>query len=143
MVLDIIYSVPPVQPLPLTFTQQTLPSRDLEIRRYGLTPVHEDEDPQIDVVLAHGLNGHPRLTWQAANDVFWPADLLPSILKADKIPARILVYGWNANVFDFHGNNATTDMVHHHAQTLIANLVANRRVYSLIHAVLKPSLRTC
>ena len=108
--------------------------RGLEILDYGLTTVHESESPDVDIVLVHGLNGHPRKTWTAANGVFWPAELLPIVLKEDRVRARVMVYGWRANVFAVKGNNATTDMVHHHAQTLVSNLVLKRRVRVPLHS---------
>ena len=106
----------------------SITQKGLEILNYGLTPVYQDESPEVDIVLVHGLNGHPRTTWTAANGVFWPADLLPAVLREDQVRVRIMVYGWKANVFAVQGNNATTDMIHHHAQTLVSNLVLKRRV---------------
>ena len=56
-------------------------------------------EAKVDIVLIHGLNGDPRRTWTAKNGVFWPTDLLPVSLKSAK--ARILVYGYNADVYTF------------------------------------------
>ena len=76
-------------------------------------------------MIVHGLNGHPEKTWTAENKVFWPAELLSQSLGA--LRARVLVYGYNADVYAFKGN-ATTDKIHEHAQTLVSYLQADRFV---------------
>lgn len=53
----------------------------------------------VDIVLVHGLNGDPQKTWTAKNGIFWPSQLLPEALKG--APARVLVYGYNADVYAF------------------------------------------
>jgi hypothetical protein len=81
----------------------------------------------VDVVFVHGLNGHPQKTWTAHNGKFWPTDLLPVTLKSVK--ARILVYGYNADVYAYGGGdkNASSDQIHQHAQTMITNLSMERK----------------
>jgi len=102
-----------------------------DIKRYEVTEVYSDPDAIVDIVFVHGLNGHPRNTWttpaskKTKHDVFWPTDLLPATLKSTK--ARILVYGYNADVYAFNGS-ASSDMMHQHAQTLLANLSAERKL---------------
>lgn len=102
-----------------------------EIKRYEVTEVYSDPDATVDIVLVHGLNGHPHKTWtsqpssKSKKEVFWPTDLLPATLKSAK--ARILVYGYNADVYAF-GGSASSDMIHNHAQTLLANLSAERKL---------------
>jgi alpha-beta hydrolase superfamily lysophospholipase len=87
--------------------------------------VYSPPGASVDIVLVHGLNGHPQKTWTAKNGVFWPTNLLPASLKSAK--ARILVYGYNADVYAFGGNkSASSDMIHQHAQTLITNLAMER-----------------
>jgi hypothetical protein len=41
-----------------------------EIKRFELTEVYSHPDATVDIVLVHGLNGHPRLTWQSKNATF-------------------------------------------------------------------------
>ena len=41
---------------------------------------------------------------------------------------RVLVYGYDADVTSFRGEGATKDKIHNHAERLIADLFANRRV---------------
>lgn len=102
-----------------------------DIKRYEVTEVYSDPEALVDIVLVHGLNGHPRYTWttpaskKSKKEVFWPSDLLPATLRAAK--ARILVYGYNADVYAF-GGNASSDMIHQHAQTLLANLSSERKL---------------
>lgn len=72
-----------------------------EIKRYEVTEVYCHPDAKVDIVLVHGLNGNPKNTWTAPNGVFWPSQLLPASLKSHQ--ARILVYGYNADVYTFGG----------------------------------------
>ncbi len=74
----------------------------------------------------HGLNGHPQKTWTAKNGVFWPLQLLPQSLG--DVRARIMVYGYNADVYAFGGKSASADYIHDHAQTLVTNLDSDREV---------------
>ena len=76
-----------------------------EIKRFEVTEVYAHPDAKVDIVLIHGLNGNPRTTWTAKNGVFWPTDLLPVTLKSAK--ARILVYGYNADVYTFGSGKST------------------------------------
>lgn len=98
-----------------------------EIKRYEVTEVYSHPDAQVDVVLVHGLNGHPRGTWTAKNGgVFWPSQLLPVSLKSAQ--ARILVYGYNADVYTFgNESSASSDLIHQHAQSMVTNLAYERK----------------
>ena len=75
-------------------------------------------------MLVHGLNGHPQRTWTANNGVFWPSQLLPKTLG--HVRARVLVYGYNADVYAFGGRSATSDYILQHAQTLVMTLDSER-----------------
>ncbi|KAK2628803.1 hypothetical protein QTJ16_001906 [Diplocarpon rosae] len=98
-----------------------------DIKRYEVTEVYCHPQARVDIVLVHGLNGNPRHTWTAPNGVFWPSQLLPASLKAWQ--ARILVYGYNADVYTFGSRKGapSSDMIHQHAQTLLANLALERK----------------
>ena len=80
------------------------------------------------IVAVHGLNGHPFNSWTVSGkpqDVCWLAhpELLPRILPN----ARILTWGYNANVTALLGSTSS-DRILNHAQTLIAQLEADRSV---------------
>lgn len=96
------------------------------VNRFGLTEVHRPEGAEVDVVFVHGLNGHPHNTWTSeASKIFWPARLLPPILEEAR--TRIVVYGYDADVTSFT-DGVSTDKIHNHAEHLVAELSANRRV---------------
>ncbi|KAE8440915.1 hypothetical protein EG329_006312 [Mollisiaceae sp. DMI_Dod_QoI] len=74
---------------------------------WGLSLIREAEtssndihtvDPVVDIVLVHGLNGHPYKTWTVVNSgVFWPRDLLPRGLPN----CRVFTYGYQASLTEF------------------------------------------
>lgn len=90
-----------------------------------MTGVYTHPDARADIVLVHGLNGEPKKTWTAKNDVFWPASLLPESLQDHH--ANILVYGYNADVYSRGHDSASDNFIFQHAQTLISHLTAYRK----------------
>ncbi|KAA8566699.1 hypothetical protein EYC84_009232 [Monilinia fructicola] len=102
-----------------------------EINRYEVTEVYAHPEAEADIVLVHGLNGHPQHTWTAKNGVFWPTTLLP-VTFSSKDPTksakvRILVYGYNADVVAFGEKSASHDRIHEHAQSLVSSLALERK----------------
>ncbi|KAJ5452120.1 hypothetical protein N7445_000303 [Penicillium cf. griseofulvum] len=97
------------------------------IKAFGLTQIYTPrDDPTIDIVFVHGLNGHPHDSWTSKNTgCFWPTDLLPDVLASQR--PRILTYGYNANVTAFT-DGASRDSVVSHAETLASTLAANRNL---------------
>ncbi|ORY14148.1 ribonuclease-like protein p/mrp subunit [Clohesyomyces aquaticus] len=96
------------------------------VENAGLTELYRGEDPVVDIVAVHGLNGHPFKTWTTTKtNKFWLADsdLLPSNLKQ----SRILTFGYDAAVAALLGKTSS-DRILQHAQTLIAELVADRQL---------------
>lgn len=103
------------------------------VNRYGLTELERPNPANVDIVFVHGLNGDPHDTWTSQKSkTFWPKQLLPPLLQDEK--ARILVYGYDADVTSFTGDGVSRDKIHNHAENLVAGLVANRRVGSSIYA---------
>ncbi|OCK72795.1 hypothetical protein K432DRAFT_314863, partial [Lepidopterella palustris CBS 459.81] len=94
----------------------------------GLKVVAEGEQPVIDIVAVHGLNGHRDKTWTAANGVHWLRDLLP----ADIPNARVFCWGYNANT---HGDRVSCQYLYDHAGQLVSDLSLERRLTNaLIHS---------
>ncbi|OQD89690.1 hypothetical protein PENANT_c002G11140 [Penicillium antarcticum] len=100
-------------------------SKPLLIKPFGLSQIYVPRDePKVDIVFVHGLNGHPHDSWTSKNTgTFWPVDLLPDVLAAQS--PRILTYGYNANVTAFT-DGVSRDSVVSHAETLASSLAANR-----------------
>ncbi len=70
----------------------------------------------------HGLEGDPVNTWtDTQTGILWLRDLLPFNI----LPARILVFGYNADATTFFGDGSANRIMHH-AQTLVAELEAVR-----------------
>jgi hypothetical protein len=80
-----------------------------EINRFELTEVYSHPDAKVDIVFVHGLYGDPRLTWQSLSGTFWPSQLLPASWKST--PARILLYGYKADVNTFGHNLGISALV--------------------------------
>lgn len=109
-----------------THPDTSLQSINKETQRYDITPVYTHPEASVDIVLVHGLNGHPFKTWQAKNGVFWPTDLLPRSLRDRH--ANVLVYGYNADVYSRDNDRSPSDnFVHQHAQTLVMSLTSYRK----------------
>ncbi|KAM3560902.1 hypothetical protein ARSEF4850_003455 [Beauveria asiatica] len=68
----------------------------------GLEVVYDGDNPIVDIIALHGLNGHREKTWTARNGVHWLRDLLPEDLPQ----ARILCWGYDANT---HAADRSTD----------------------------------
>ncbi|EAQ83136.1 hypothetical protein CHGG_10954 [Chaetomium globosum CBS 148.51] len=88
----------------------------------GLEVVSEGQDPIVDIVALHGLNGHRERTWTAENGVHWLRDLLPEDLPH----ARILCWGYNANTHA--ADRVSWQSLYDHARTLVSDLCRKRKL---------------
>ena len=78
------------------------------------------------IVAVHGLYGHALQTWTSdQSKALWlrDAEMLPKAIPN----ARILTWGYNADVHVFLGHTSS-DRIMHHAQTLVAQLQSDREV---------------
>ncbi|OAL44043.1 ribonuclease-like protein p/mrp subunit [Pyrenochaeta sp. DS3sAY3a] len=92
----------------------------------GLYELYRGENPCVDLVAVHGLNGHPLKTWTTEkSNKCWLQDegLLPQYVKN----SRILTFGYNAAVAAILGKTSS-DRILQNAQTLVAELVADREL---------------
>jgi len=72
----------------------------------GLSVVYNPKDAaKADIVFIHGLGGTSRMTWSKNKDIelFWPQMFLP--LERDICRARILTFGYNADVLKAHNSS--------------------------------------
>ncbi|KAJ5825817.1 hypothetical protein N7474_002955 [Penicillium riverlandense] len=107
--------------------------------RYGMmlwhpTPPESDADCLVDIVFLHGLNGSIGNTFTQNTGrigrrahVTWPKDLLQHDLTADGVlQARIMGFGFDADVFNFFGR-AGRETIASTADTFLAALADMRR----------------
>jgi hypothetical protein len=78
------------------------------------------------IVAVHGLNGDAHATWTTKKTKrFWLGDR--DLLPANLPNSRILTYGYNSKVASVFGKTSSNNIMQH-AQTLVAELVADREV---------------
>ena len=101
--------------------------------RNGLNPIYAPDTPVqavADIVLVHGLFGHPWKTWASksvnysvngavkeSEEPFWPKTLLPAAIPN----ARIWSFGYDADVGKFM-STAGLNTVSQHGTNLLGNL---------------------
>ncbi|EEP76093.1 predicted protein [Uncinocarpus reesii 1704] len=96
-----------------------------------------DQPAEVDIVAVHGPNGHAVKTWTSEN-ICWlshPA-FLPKYVKN----ARVLAWGYNANLTTFRGQNPSANHILHYAQTLVAELDADREAIAYAASRVGPKL---
>ncbi|KAI0805388.1 ribonuclease-like protein p/mrp subunit [Xylaria sp. FL0064] len=92
----------------------------------ALTVVYRGESPEIDIVAVHGINGDAFNTFSAkSNNRFWLSD--HDMLPRDVRNSRIMTYRYLASVATLLGGTSS-DRILQHAQTMIAELVADREL---------------
>ncbi|KAN0104171.1 hypothetical protein V8E51_009916 [Hyaloscypha variabilis] len=83
---------------------------------WGLKELSPGQQPILDVVAVHGLNGHRERSWTAGNGVLWLRDLLPAQLPH----ARILTYGYDIRTHAF--DELSYQSINGHGTTLLTSL---------------------
>ncbi|KAI1264767.1 hypothetical protein F5Y18DRAFT_427916 [Xylariaceae sp. FL1019] len=92
-----------------------------------------DREAEVDIVAVHGLNGDALRTWTSRKSgISWLShpEFLPKYIQN----ARVLVWGYNSSFASFTGAEPSQNRVHHHAQTLIAQLFADRQALAYSHS---------
>ncbi|KAI0860439.1 Alpha/Beta hydrolase protein [Xylaria cubensis] len=112
-----------------------------EEKIYGIREVYRptDREAEIDIVAVHGLNGNALGTWTSRkNGICWLHDqrFLPKYIKN----ARVLVWGYNSSFASLTGAEPSGNRIHHHAQTLVAQLYADRKLENMTE---KPIIFLC
>ncbi|KAG2010685.1 hypothetical protein GB937_007654 [Aspergillus fischeri] len=101
---------------------------DMSRRMLGIQQLYcpSDGTAEVDIVAVHGLNGHAVETWTARpENICWLShpDFLPKYVPK----ARVLSWGYNANVSSITGPTSANGILGH-AQTLVSNLEADREL---------------
>ncbi|KAI0437710.1 ribonuclease-like protein p/mrp subunit [Xylaria telfairii] len=103
-----------------------------------LTEVYRGENPEIDIVAVHGINGDAFNTFSSkSNNRFWLGD--DDMLPRDVKNSRIMTYRYPASVAKLLGGTSS-DRILQHAHTMIAELVADRE---LENATERPIIFVC
>ncbi|PVF91600.1 hypothetical protein CPB86DRAFT_685132, partial [Serendipita vermifera] len=89
-------------------------------KELGFKELSPGQDPVVDIVAIHGLDGHRERSWTAANGTMWLKDLLP----LDIPNARILTYGYDSDTRRF--THTSTQSIFQHAETFVADLTQVR-----------------
>ncbi|KAG8861848.1 hypothetical protein FRB91_000092 [Serendipita sp. 411] len=93
----------------------------LREKAHGFLELSAGQDPIVDIVAIHGLDGHREDSWKADDGTMWLKDLLP-----DDVPnARILTYGYDAYTRSFSQTSRMT--IIHHAEAFVEDLSRLRR----------------
>lgn len=108
-------------PADLESTMQPIPKPKPNEKDFGIKAFSSPDDPIVDIVAIHGLDGHREETWMAQNGTLWLRDFLPSDLPK----ARILSYGYDANTGC--QESISTEIMRRDAQKFASTLVRKRR----------------
>jgi hypothetical protein len=108
---------------PSTSAPSTAPLPIGKGRNTGLTKLYEPEHPSsaiVDIVFVHGLTGNAYSTWlynDRKTKVYWPCELL----RKNYPDARILAFGYDADITQFWGP-ASSNRVSNHAENMLGSL---------------------
>lgn len=119
-------AAPPFLPAEPSQTADALPTTTVPISKdhnYGINELFDGgTKASIDIVFVHGLTGNSYSTWlHKDTKVHWPSELL----KQDIPDARILGFGYDADVINFW-NPASNSRLSNHAENMVGDLVRKR-----------------
>ena len=137
----------------------------VKVEDRGFTILYEPCDERsviADLVFVHGLQGHPRRTWQSSVNsqqqtsgrhpfkrwkaqrrdkegagVFWPADLIPQ----DFPNLRVLTYGYDSKVTGYYASSKSKSGIFDHGNSLLNALsrertnLSNRPIIFVAHSL--------
>ncbi|KAI1183777.1 hypothetical protein F5B17DRAFT_110946 [Nemania serpens] len=92
----------------------------------GLKILTDPQNPIVDIVFVHGLNGHWEDTWRHPSEsVPWPQAFLPVSVPN----ARIMTYGYDSKVVDWSSflGKVSVYGVQQHSHTLLETLASHRQ----------------
>jgi hypothetical protein len=130
----------PLQLSAISFGDSSAPRSLSKGRNIGLHVLHAPKDGEgiVDIIFVHGLTGDSRTTWlykDKKTEVHWPTELLPK----DYPDARILTFGYDANISEFFGP-ASSNRIGNHAENMLGALSRLRAKTSTVR-LLKVRIR--
>ncbi|RLL97496.1 hypothetical protein CFD26_104983 [Aspergillus turcosus] len=106
--------------------------------RPALTTVYRGENPVVDIVAVHGLNGDAVKSFTSSKThSLWLGD--EDMLPRDVPDCRVLTFSYPASVVDVFGRTSS-DTILQHATTLVQELAADRQ--ALIYSESRKSKKT-
>lgn len=92
-------------------------------QNYGVKVLYDGgTEARVDIVFVHGLTGNAYSTWlHEDTGIHWPSKLL----RQDIPDARILSYGYDADIVKFW-NPASNSRLSNHAENMVGDLVRYR-----------------
>jgi hypothetical protein len=86
----------------------------------------------VDIVFVHGLTGNAYSTWlHKESEMHWPSQILHNEIS----DARIMVWGYDANVTSFWGH-AARNRLGEHAKNLMGDLVHRREETESVRSII-------
>ncbi|PVH80413.1 hypothetical protein DL98DRAFT_628851 [Cadophora sp. DSE1049] len=117
--------------LPYVNTSLLVMSSSAAPQLFGIRELYcpSNSVPEVDIVAVHGLNGDRLRTWttqSGPSPICWLSH--PNFLPRYLPQARVLTYGYNANISSLGSKIAGSERLLQHAQTLVAQLTADREL---------------